>query len=75
MKVSVNNISHVFSSPEAYADTNKSFKRFHPPLHTVHQTALRVEREEAACITQTMSEDEERVGDFCLLSLIDADSS
>lgn len=40
MKVTVNNIPHVFSSPEAYSDTNKSFKMFHPLLHTVHQTAL-----------------------------------
>ncbi len=34
MKVTVNNIARVFSSPEAYADTNKSFKMY-PPLHTV----------------------------------------
>lgn len=71
MKVSVNNIS----SPEAYADTEKSFKMFHPPLRTAHHTALRVEREEAACITQTVSEEEERVGDFCVVSLIDVDSN
>lgn len=52
MKVTVN-ISHAFSSPEACADTNKSFRMFYPPLYTVHQTALRVEREEAACITHS----------------------
>lgn len=58
MKVTVNNISRVFSSPEACTDTDKSFRMFYPPLYTVHQTALRVEREGAACITQTMSEEE-----------------
>lgn len=74
-KVTVNKITHVFSSPEAYADTNKSFTMFYPPLHTVHQTALRVEREEAACISQTKSEEEERVGDFCRVSLINVDAN
>lgn len=75
MKVTVNKITHVFSSPEAYADTNKSFTMFYPPLHTVHQTALRVERDETACISQTKSEEEERVGDFCRVSLINVDAN
>lgn len=48
-------------------DTNKSFRMFHPTLCTVHQTALRVEREEDVCITQMMSEEEQCVGDLCLV--------
>lgn len=48
---------------------------FIPRFHTVHQTALRVEREETACISQTKSEEEERVGDFCRVSLINVDAN
>lgn len=63
--IKVNNISHIISSPEAFADTNKSFRMFYQPLYTVHQTALKVERKKAACNTQTMSEKEEC--DLCLV--------
>lgn len=45
----LNNIPHVVSSPEACADTNKSFTMFYPLLRAAHQTALSIERK-GACV-------------------------
>lgn len=77
MKVTVNNIAHVFSSPEAYSDTNKSFKMLHPLVRTVHQTALTVWMMQGSfsSLPTPSEEEEERVGDFSLVSLINVDAN